>query len=144
MPTQSDIRKRISAFVNESVNQGVIVHVSFIVTSMMSEVSDIEGDDADFYLACGADFISKAAKDVIKAYEPKDDKQGQLPLMNGFKYLQSAYPVERDGERVLVPTPQISNAEFEARENELLRMAEGCLAHRVEMRDYRESRQAAA
>lgn len=140
MPTQTEVRRKISQFVNDNVQEGVVVHVSFIVTKMLSEISDVGGDDADFYLACGADFITKTAKQVIKGFEPKEDNQGLQPTMFGFEYLQSAYPVVRHGERVLVPTAQVTDEEFEARESELLAMSKGCLAHRKEMRDYRENR----
>lgn len=143
MPTQSEIRQRISAFVNESLEAGAVVHVSFVVTRMMSEIDDVDGGDADFYVACGADFVAKTAKQVIRGFEPKEENQGQQPTLFGFEYLQSGYPVERDGERVLVPTSQMTDAEFEAREQELLSMARGCIAHQKEMRGYRLARAAA-
>jgi hypothetical protein len=143
MRSKTDVTREIRAMVQDRIAAGVIVRVDWFTQEILSLKSRIEGDDADFYIACGADFIRDAVKRCIGDYAPKAMTVPQL-IMDGFEHLQKAYTVNRDGENVLVPVDLLTDEEVEGRAAELEDMARGCIAHARELRGYMRHRAAAA
>lgn len=127
------IRADVRAFIDEKVEAGEIVQVRWIVHEIVASRSEIDGYDADFYRACAFEVITKVAKECIGKYEATPQASAQL-VMDGFEYAQKAYPVERSGDRVLVPTDQMTVEELNARADEYERMAAGCRLHAKELR----------
>lgn len=128
-----NIRSDVRAFIDSKIDNGETVLVSWVAHQIVNERSGIEGDDADFYRACAYEIIAKVAKECVGKYAPKIQSDDQL-VMDGFEYAQKAYPIERDGERVLVPTDQLSAEELDARADEYERMGRGCMKHAKELR----------
>ena len=71
----------------------------------------------------------------------RDPRQAELP---GFARLLPAYIVMREGVETIVPTPQMTDYELDAKAAEYEAMAEGCLGHAAELRRYRAERRKAA
>lgn len=137
MRSTRDVTGEIRKIVRERVDSGIVVRVEWLTQEILSMKDRIEGDDADFYIACGVSFIKDTVKRVIGDYQPKAaDRQSDQIVMPGFDHLQKAYTVERGGETVLVPVDQLSMEEIEARALELEGMARGCIAHAKELRSY--------
>lgn len=137
MRSKTDVMNEIRGIVHERVDAGVTIRVEWLTQEILATKSAIEGDDAEFYIACGVDFIKDAVKRCIGSYEPKATaSQDAQIVMEGFDYLQKAYTVERDKETVLVPVDGLTPDEIEARALELEAMARGCIAHAKELRNY--------
>lgn len=68
-------------------------------------------------------------------------RQAELP---GFARLFPAHTVIREGIETIVPTPQVTDDEFDAKAAEYEAMAEGCLEHAAKLRPYRAERRKAA
>jgi hypothetical protein len=146
MRSKTDVTNEIRKLVGDKVDAGVVVRIEWLTTEILAMKSDFYGDDADFYVACGVDFIKQAVKDSIGAYKPKAEattRDAQI-VMDGFDYMQRAYTVVRDGETVLVPVDQLTGEEIEGRALELEAMARGCIAHAKELRAYGRGRGMAA
>lgn len=144
MPTQSEVRQQITGYIAELVSTGLIVNRAFVTTQFLSQLDGVDGDDSDFYVSCGADFIDKAAKEAIGKYSPKDTGTQESLLLDGFDHLQKAYPVRRDGDLFLVPVNLLTDLEIEDRAAEYEKMAAGCIGHARELRDYARRREMAA
>ncbi len=129
-----EIRLRIA-----EQSQSEIIDVSSFTASFISSKEPAEGGDADFYTACAYDFIKTHASDVIPKFKPKHSTNAQHALP-GFKHLQTAYPVKRQGRMLLVPIHLLSDDEIDARCEELSAMSKGCIAHQEELKDYKEQR----
>jgi len=76
---------------------------------------------------------SKNTKTIIKM-------NNEIPLLEGSEFVQIAYAVMRNGERVLVPTAQMTDEELLAKANEFAERGESLKAHAQEMRKYRDTR----
>lgn len=144
MRSKTDVTNEIRQIVTDRINSGVIVRVEWLTTEILAMKDRIEGDDADFYIACGVDYIKDTVKRCIGAYAPKAAAATDAQIvMEGFDYMQKAYTVTRAEEVVLVPVHLLSDAEIEARALELEAMAKGCIAHARELRAYVSGRVAA-
>lgn len=135
MKSTTEVTREIRRIVQERIDSGVIVRVEWLTTEIMAQKDKIEGDDADFYLACGVDFINKTVKRVIGGYAPKSSQDAQI-VMDGFDHLQKAYTVQRDEQVTLVPVTMLTDVELEARALEYEAMAEGCISHAAEIRAF--------
>ena len=143
MKSKTDVTSEIRKMVADKIDAGVIVRVEWLTTEILSMKSDISGDDADFYVACGVDFIKDTVKRCVGQYQPRATAAADRQIvMEGFDFMQKAYTLERDGETVLVPVDLLSDDEIEARATEYEAMARGCIAHAKELRAYRRSRAA--
>lgn len=130
-------------FIQGKLDAGLILRAEWVTAEIIGSKSEPECDDADFYLICARNHIAEIVKKCIGKYsaKPTTDEQLKLP---GFEHMQKAYQVDRAGERLLVPTDLLSDAELLARAEEYDLMAIGCRAHARELRDFVERRQAAA
>lgn len=141
MRSKTDVTAEIRSIVSDRINSGLIVRVEWLTTEILAMKSNIEGEDADFYIACGVDFIKDTVKRVVGDYRPKASAVTDAQIvMDGFDHMQRAYTVEREGETVLVPVYLLSEAEIEGRAVELEAMAKGCIAHARELRAFQRAR----
>ena len=145
MRSKTDVTREIRGMVQDRIDAGEIIRVDWFTTEILSMKDKIEGDDADFYIACGVDFIKESVKRCIGDYKPKAAliTDAQI-VMDGFDHMQKAYTFDRDGEQVLVPVDMLTSDEIESRARELEAMAKGCIAHARELRAYAASRADAA
>lgn len=142
MENEKSLYQEVRELVASRVSAGVIVRVEWLTTEIIAGKDRVEGDDLPFYTVCAYKHVTDVVKRCIGKYEPKaTPTEDPLP---GFEHMQKAYPVERDGDRVLVPVDQLSDAEIEARADEYMTMAKGCIAHAKELRAFRQMRAPAA
>lgn len=135
MSKTESIYREISEFVRDKTEAGMIVQVDWLATEFISHKDRIEGDDLPFYTVCAHHHVREIAKSCIGKYKPKPQTDEQL-VLSGFEHLQTAYPVERDGERLLIPVHLLTDSELEARALEYEDMAKGCIAHAKEIRGF--------
>lgn len=135
MKSKTEVTREIRRIVQERIDAGVIVRVEWLTTEIMAMKDKIEGEDADFYIACGVDFIKNTVSRVIGDYAPKPKQDVQI-VMHGFDHLQKAYTVLRDEQVTLVPVTMLSDDELESRAQEYETMAKGCIAHAKEIRAF--------
>lgn len=138
-----DIRALISSLVADKIAAGQLVNQDWTVTEILNNYDDIEGDDKDFYCITARHWVNGEVKAAIGKYEPKTNPGDEQLVLDGFEYLQMAYPMLRGAVRVLVPIEQVTDAEWDTKEAEYERMGDGCYAHAREIRDFRASRQQA-
>jgi len=134
----------IHRLVDERIEHGIAVHFQWVAQAILDERCEIDGKDAPFYRQCTFNEIVRIVKRAIGKYENATDTTPEQLLFPGFKHLVRAYPVERDGERMLVPLQMCTDEELHARANELFKMAKGCRAHGRELLEYIASRLSAA
>lgn len=133
---EESITPEIHRLIDERIANGALVHVPWVASAILDERSDISGDDAPFYRECTFKEVVRLVKRAIGKYEDATDSTPDQLLFPGFKHLVRAYPIERNGERVLVPLPECTDEELHTRADELERMALGCRAHARELREF--------
>jgi hypothetical protein len=135
-----DIQNLIAKLVADKIDAGLVVNMQWASKEILDTYCGIYGPDADFYKIATKDYVADKVKRCIKKYETPDQAgRGQI-VMDGFEYLQKAYPVERGEEREIVPVSQLTDLELEARAAEYDKMAAGCKKHALEIREYINSR----
>ncbi len=135
------LKHEIRTIIGDRTRDGIIIRAEWLATEVMGGRKDFSGEDAPLYVILAYRALNEIVKECIGKYEPKAQTAGQLTLP-GFTHVQRAYPVVRDGERVLVPTDLLTDEEIEARCEELRGMARGCIDHVKELQNYKELRAA--
>ncbi|MGQ3297726.1 hypothetical protein [Reyranella sp.] len=133
--SDTSIRTEVRAVIEEKISAGVAIRADWVAVGILETKSKVEGDDAEFYRVCAYNEIRRIAKEVLGKWKATDETPAQL-VLPGFTHLCKAYPMERDGEVVLVPVDQCSASELLLRAEQLDEMAAGCRAHAKEIRAY--------
>ena len=137
------VRKEITSFIAGKVGRDEIVNLDILVHEIVDGRPGIEGPDADFYRICTYKVVHDVAKTCVGKYNAKDQPSRQISLP-GFDHLQVAYPVARNGVKLLVPINRMTDAELMERAEEYDAMAKGCRDHAREIRGYVSKRASAA
>lgn len=130
-----NITQEVHKLVDEKFAAGVLVQTHWIAQEILATHDDIEGEDAAWYRVCTFKEVCRIAKSAIGKFKAEGETSEQL-LLPGFRHLCKAYPLTRDGDLVLVPVDQCSDAELLSRAEELDKMAKGCVDHAAEIREY--------
>lgn len=139
MLTNRLFREQIARLVGEFIDAGRICDVDLLCSEFLSTKALPGGDDEDFFLFCADTFVRRTARDVVGKLNPKETSSKQF-VLDGFEHLQKAYPVARDGRRLIVPLHLMTDEEIDDRAWELDAMAAGCTGHANEMREYKRRR----
>lgn len=141
MTAFDSVRKEITVFISAKVGRDEIVNLDLLVHEIVESRSGIVGPDADFYRICTYKVVHDVAKTCIGKYNAKDQPSRQISLP-GFEHLQVAYPVARNGVKLLVPINRMTGEELLERAAEYDAMAKGCRDHAREIRGYLAKRDA--
>lgn len=118
------------------LDAGLSTPHSWIVNEAASRlIGDYAGEHVDELRICVFAYIAQVAKRCCGRYEPSTVRDEQL-VMPGFEHVQRGYSNERNGENVIVPIDEMTDAEIESKAREYERMAAGCIAHAKELRNY--------
>lgn len=130
-----NITAEVHKLVDQKFAAGVLVQTHWVAQEILASHDDIEGEDAAWYRVCTFKEVCRIAKSAIGKFRAEDVTCEQL-LLPGFRHLCKAYPLTREGELVLVPVDQCTDAELLARADDLDKMAKGCVDHAAEIREY--------
>ena len=143
-----DIRAFIGRYVTDRVEAGQLVNQAWATTDILSKYDGVEGDDKDFYLITARQWVNDEVKAAIKKFDEGGDEgsngKGAQYVLDGFAYLQQAYPIKRGDVRCIVPVGQMTDDELMTKANEKYAMAKGNQTHGDEIVHYVESRQQTA
>lgn len=139
----SSLMTEIEEVIRGALDAGQIVEAAWVTQSVMLTHVEIEGPDADWYLAIARQHVRDSVNKVISRYRPKEtDGDDPQLVLTGFDRLQKAYMVKRGDKNVIVPVEQCTDRELRDRANDYRRMARGCEDHAHELNRYVEDRAA--
>ena len=144
--TTDILRRKIRAIIEKALENDRDVVAAWVAHQVIREHQNIDGDDKDFWLTVGSREIRSAVQKAVSAYKIKpdaDEPDAQL-LMPGFRHLQRAYLVGRQGEQTVVRIERMADHELVAKAGELHVMAAGCVEHASEITRYLANRRASA
>ena len=136
-----DLRREVHGIIASHLAAGRPVRWAWLVADVLAKHPLALIPDHDFNVLCRRLATSEAVRDVLHdlklaADDPrKVSGAGTLPLP-GFQFLQQGYPVERDGEVVIVPIDEMTRAERLGRAKQYRKMAAGCIGHARELERY--------
>jgi hypothetical protein len=135
----TSITSEVRKFIANKIASKETVVIDWLTNDIVSSKDEIEGSDLPFYRVCAFKHVRDIVKSCVGKYDRKPSTDSQI-VLPGFEHLQVAYTVSRDGENVLVPVDLISDEELAMRAAEYDGMAQGCLAHALEIREYIKAR----
>jgi len=138
-----DVRSYIQSLIQEKIDSGEIVNQHWQTTEILKEYGDIRGPDSDFYILAARSWVNDEVKKAIGRYEQNPEETNEQMTLDGFEYLQKAYPIKRGNDRCLVPVEKMSYDEHMAKAQHYWRMAQGCTKHGDELAAFAESVKAA-
>lgn len=136
----------IAAKVSEWDGAGKDLNPTWITHEIcqMYEAALVAGDDgSDFwrhftYKACR----QETGRFIAKHYgDESDGPEAEQQCFPGFDFVQRRYIVERNGDEVAVLTETMTDDELDAKERELRRRGQSCLAHADELARFKHLRQ---
>ncbi len=137
-----DIRTFIGRYVTNRVQAGQLVNQVWATNDILSKYESIDGDDKDFYIITAKQWVNDEVKAAIKKFDSEDTANRDVQyVLDGFEYLQQAYPIKRGSVRCIVPVEQMTNDELMYKAQEKYAMAEGNKIHADEIVAYVERRQ---
>ena len=134
---RTEIRDIIAATL--AANQKVIK--AWLITDILKQHPLGVIRDREFNVLCRYEAISRVTRDVLAdmklaADDPASVSKSGMMLLPGFKHLQRGYPIERDGELMIVPIALMTSVERRARAQQYRKMAVGCEEHADELDRY--------
>lgn len=146
MYTMSDLTAEIEGVIEDlERNQASRLDRDWITQQVISQHPDVEGDDADFYACITREKVRDAVRSRLNRYKAKAEVSPDPQLiLAGFERLQRYYAFEDGQQQVAIRIEDMTDAQLEAKERELMAMGAGCYQHADELRRYRDKRKAAA
>ena len=136
--SRNDLRNEINQIVEAALANNQPVIVAWLVQSVLA--AHPEPGLSEFSAFARFVFVNDEADRCVRRF--KEPEPGELDEMTlpGFKRLQKAYRIERDGDSMIVPIEAMTDAELEARAAEHDAMARGHRRHANEIRRYLKAR----
>jgi len=139
---QSELIAEIEMLIDEAMEDAPSVSTPWLVQTMVSRHSRLEGEDLDCALLCMNEHFRDSVGSTLRKMRPHpEDEQAFLP---GVSRIQKRYLIERDGEDYVVATPNLTAPELRRKATEYRRMGAGCFAHADELERLAADRDAAA
>ena len=135
MYSLSDLQIEAQQYVEAAVDEGRVVEVPWIAKTIIDNWPAIEGPGRDRYEIAAWDTVRGCVRKAINRYKAKPEEDAQL-VLPGYRYLQKAYAVHRNGDSCVVSLDQLTDDEILARVAEYQRMADGCMKHAEELMGY--------
>lgn len=138
---EKEVIAEIEREIQKSIEDGEAVPRAWLVKRLIDRHSDIRGNDAEFAKACVRIALNAEVQRAVRAFDKKNDSdpaQGWLP---GYEHIQPGYTITRDGQSIVVPTPEMTVAELRGKADELRAMAKGLQAHARELDRYAAERE---
>lgn len=131
---QDEIRTHVDLLIRSGAES---LHPDWVTNSVMSEHTEIDGEDTDFYRIAARMTVRQEVRKCLNAFKPTEDSSPNEQLvLEGFERLQKYYLVNRDGTQVAARIDTLSEIEIRLKISELKSMAAGCLLHADELARY--------
>jgi hypothetical protein len=142
---QDALQRRIRGIIETALENDQDVVASWLAQQVIGEHQKIEGEDRDFWLACGGREIRASVQKAVNAYKisPNSGEDAQI-LLPGFRHLQKAYLTPRENEQTVVRVDRMTDPELRIKAADLQTMAAGCIEHAAEIVRYMATRRATA
>lgn len=131
----AEINNAMAILVAKKVQNDEVVKVSWLAAEVALQYPHIEGEDSDLYRYVFLKHLGTVAKRCVTKFAKAGGDDPKQHMIAGFEYIQAAYSLDRDGERVLVPVSQATDEELLMRAGEMRNMSQGNLNHAVELEE---------
>lgn len=139
MAKDKSIIAEVHKIIDDRIANGDPVQPAWVVMEIIN-TRPLKGVHADFYRAHAAKELARIVGRAVGRVGMTDDPDDPQMVLPGHKRLVKAYPVTRDGERVLVAIDRCTTAELLAHADILRKQAKGCGLHADDLEKYAKGR----
>lgn len=144
MYSASDLRADVRQIIETSLAASQALPQHEIVATVLLHhpfPAGWSGPDREFADLCCADRIRHEARKQLREFKaaPAGSTEPPLPFPD-LEYVQRAYVIARNGEPTIVPLHLMTDAELDAKADEIEAMSRGTARHAAELRRYRAER----
>lgn len=138
-PQHQQIVDEVNAHLDTWVREKRIVNPDWLTKFIVDRHPNIQGADVSWYQICAYGHVRDTVRQCVGRFKskPEDVLAPTTGLLPGFDYLNQSYLIPRDGEQMIVPIHEMTDAELEVKAREYERMSEGCVRHAAELRRYK-------
>lgn len=113
-------------------NNGSVLSRDWLKNAVMSDHSDIHGEDADMAMCCMEMIVAQCAREYFRRFKstPETDPMMVFP---GFEHLQIRYALKRDNDLVAVRVHDMTDDELKQKAIAYRAMGNACIAHANEI-----------
>tara|TARA_R110000823_G_scaffold243750_1_gene367931 strand:- start:328 stop:789 length:462 start_codon:yes stop_codon:yes gene_type:complete len=138
--TLRDLSTEIQEFIDEFASDAGIGKDD-LIASVLSVHSLIEGEDADFALACSYETVRVQVEAAFRRIKKDEDEEGKQLTLDGFEHLCARYIVESEsGDRIAINVDRMTGAQLRVKRDQLRAMSATLSAHADEIERYAEGR----
>lgn len=132
--SEKDLTAEVEAIINA---RDSAIDTDWLAEEIMARHSDINGEDADFYILCARHYVKTAVRNVVRRYRLGPDEIIEAQeILPGFERLQRRYHIERGGRSLIVPIEEIGMSEMRTKIQEYESLMDGWRIHIAELRRY--------
>lgn len=135
MQNRKEIEAAARIIIRDIQARGDEVIQDWTVNELLQKFGQIKGNGVPAYTLCARDFCWRIIKLAQGKLRLEQEVPEQMPL-KGYEHLFDSYPMERDGEHIVVKIDDCTPEELEERADYYERQASGFLAHAEELRKY--------
>jgi len=137
MSYQNVIVGEISNEIDSLVELNLVVNRKLVTTKVCSNHQDELNGDAPFSTYNNHQNVGKLVTKLIsQKFDVNEQNFDNQLTIEGFKYLQKYYSINREGERIGVPIDQCTKEELLAKKERIGKMGRACLVHQNELAKY--------
>jgi hypothetical protein len=135
---KDDLQKEIHSVNTELEKSRGFVPKQWLITAVMKQHPDINGNDRDFALYGAYFCVTKGVEEYFRGVKASEVQGDEQLVIEGFHHLKSHYLVQRDGTVGTVPLTEMSKDELLQKAEQLKMHAKGTLEHARELERYAE------
>ena len=139
--TQGQLEREIGEMVQRSILNNEPVQATWLTHAIVNRHCEISGDDTGWYRLCAYGHVRETVRRAVRKFQPGEPERNEDLFKEGvpgFKKVQPAYSVKRDGEYYIVPIQLLTFDEFTQKAEEMNRMIGGLQDHRDQILRYRD------
>lgn len=140
---ESEVYAEIQLIIDDALSNRQSPAATWIAHQILVSHPCAEFDEAEFFILSAGKFVRGAVRHVLNRYKAADGETDAQILLPGFKRLQKAYSIDRDGEQRVVSIYDMTFAEQMKKADDLVTTSNGLLEHAVELRRFAKSSQVA-
>lgn len=137
MSYQKVLIGEISSIIDDLMQDKIVIDPRSIASMVCSNNDEELVDEAPFSTHNNYKNVRREVRNVMakKLLIREDNFDSQLTI-EGTKYVQKYYSVNRDGEQLGVPVDQLTKEEVRMKADTLKKMGRACLRHATELENY--------
>lgn len=137
MSYHSILLGEVSSLIDELIEQKAVINPDSVTSEICANHRNELNGDAPFSTFNNHSNVRREVRRVMsKKMEIPTSAEGEQLTIEGHKYVQRYYSIQRVGQQIGIPVEEMTSEEIESKAEELIKMGKACFAHAKELKRY--------